>query len=103
MICTKGSFDFPSLNIWHHDGKGDGDWSKPLATTQIEVPKVKPLHEQLSHFAQLVRGEATVPMVSGHDGLEALRLLEGINAAIASGSTLSMMSTDTQRAASWGV
>lgn len=83
--CTAGSFEFPGLRVWT-DAEGDqGDWSRPLKDETIETSKVDPLHEQLTHFAQLIKGEASEPKISGRDGLEALRLVDAVRIAARTG------------------
>ncbi len=83
--CTAGSFEFPGLRVWT-DAQGDeGDWSRPLKDETIETAKVDPLHEQLTHFAQLIRGQVNKPKISGRDGLEALRLVEAVRTAARTG------------------
>lgn len=76
--CTQGSFEFPSLNVWTDSQNGIGDWSRKLKLETQDVDQVEPLYEQLSHFVNLVRGTVTEPICGGHDGAEALRLVEWI-------------------------
>ncbi|WP_421983917.1 Gfo/Idh/MocA family protein [Roseibium sp.] len=83
--CTAGSFEFPALRVWTDANGEEGDWSRPLKHEVIATEKVNPLHEQLTHFASLVRQESTIPKVSGRDGLEALRLVEAVRTAARTG------------------
>lgn len=76
--CTQGAFDFPNLNLWTDKNNGVGDWSRELKQQPMQIEEVEPLHEQLSHFAELVAGDVAHPICSGHDGVEALRLVERI-------------------------
>lgn len=76
--CTQGSFEFPSMNVWTDSENGIGDWSRKLKLETQKVDPVEPLYEQLSHFVDLVRGVTTEPICGGHDGAEALRLVEWI-------------------------
>lgn len=102
IICTMGSFEFPSLHCWQNAGEGEGDWSKPLEISRLEMPRIDPLHEQLTHFARLSRGETDVPVVSGRNGLEALHLLEIIKTAIRSGSRETVSTTISETMAAPG-
>lgn len=79
--CTAGSFEFPSLRVWTDANDGEGDWSHPLKEKPITTGKIDPLQAQLTHFAQLIRGETATAKVSGRDGLEALRLVEAVRIA----------------------
>lgn len=76
--CSHGSFEFPSLNIWTDSQDGVGDWSRKLKQEKEKVYQVEPLYEQLSHFVDLIRGTVSKPICNGHDGVEALRLVERI-------------------------
>lgn len=79
--CTEGSFDFPNLRIWSDAEGKEGDWSRPLKSAPVPFETVDPLTDQLTHFAQLVRGNVRTAKVSGRDGLEALRLVEAVRKA----------------------
>lgn len=85
IACTAGSFEFPGLRIWTDTDGQHGDWSRPLKRETIATRKVDPLHEQLTHFARLIRGETDTPKVSGRDGLEALRLVDAVRTASRTG------------------
>lgn len=76
--CTQGAFEFPSLNVWTDSQNGIGDWSRKLKLETQGVEQVEPLYDQLSHFVDLVNGTVTQPICGGHDGVEALRLVEWI-------------------------
>ncbi|WP_420333071.1 Gfo/Idh/MocA family protein [Roseibium sp.] len=88
--CTAGSFEFPALRVWTDAQGEEGDWSRPLKHEMIETQKVNPLHEQLTHFASLIRQESSIPKVSGRDGLEALRLVEAVRTAALTGRPVVM-------------
>ena len=76
--CTKGAFEFPILRVWKNDGSDLGDWSKPLASESRKSEMVVPLEQQLHHFVDLVQGVTDQPMVSGREGLNALRAAKAI-------------------------
>ncbi len=88
--CTNGAFEFPKLKIWSDAKNREGDWSRSLRETERPTKTVNPLHEQLSHFSALVRGEVKEPMVRGSDGLNALRLVQAIQEAVETGCLVSM-------------
>lgn len=94
--CTAGSFEFPGLRVWTDAKDAEGDWSRPLKDHTLEVAKVDPLHEQLTHFAQLINGHESEPKISGRDGLEALRLVEAVRAAAQSGRPIPVTTKQTK-------
>lgn len=91
--CTSGSFEFPSLRVWTDAKEGEGDWSRPLKERSVAAGKVDPLREQLTHFAELIRGEIMTAKVSGRDGLDALRLVEAVQVAAATRQPVSLRNT----------
>lgn len=81
--CTEGSFEFPGLRVWTDLAGETGDWSRPLKDEILNAEKVDPLDVQLTHFAQLASGTCERAMVSGRDGLDALRLVETVRSLAA--------------------
>jgi predicted dehydrogenase len=79
--CTEGAFEFPLLRVWKNNGSDRGDWSKQLADQMLTSETVVPLERQLQHFVELVRGVTDQPMVSGREGLNALRAAKAIMAS----------------------
>lgn len=75
---TEASLSLPDLRLWRHDGTPD--WWRPLAAEALPAPEADPLARQLRHFAEVIQGRAT-PLVSGQDGLEALRVVARIHEA----------------------
>jgi predicted dehydrogenase len=59
----------------------------PFDTDVAEVRRDDPLERQLDHFCAVIRGEAE-PLITVHDGLQNLRVVEAIAAAARSGSTV---------------
>ncbi len=72
---TKGSLALPRLEIWRHDGRPS--WWNPIGRTRIRCRRRDPMLAQIDHFADVVRGRSA-PLVSGWDGLSALRVVEAI-------------------------
>lgn len=80
---TQGSLALPNLALWEHEGP-DGWWS-PIHQSRPETEEGDPLIRQAAHFGAVIRGEAE-PVVSGQDGLNALRVIEAIKRAAATGA-----------------
>lgn len=76
--CSEGAFEFPILRVWKNDGSELGDWSKPLASQQLNSEKIAPLQLQLQHFVDLVQGITAQPKVSGREGLNSLRAAKAV-------------------------
>ena len=98
--CSHGAFEFPGLKVWHHAGEGEGDWSKPLADSAIDTDRITPLHDQISHFAALVRGETEVPAVSGGDGVAALQAIMAIQESARTGQPVTSADINGQMTSS---
>lgn len=75
---TEASLSLPDLRLWRHDGTPD--WWRPLHAEALSAAKADPLARQLRHFAEVIQGRVT-PLVSGQDGLEALRVVARIHQA----------------------
>ena len=65
---------------------GPASWHEPFTSSVLPVRPADPLLRQVEHLAAVVRGEAE-PLVTGVDGLNALRVVEAISRAAASGRT----------------
>jgi predicted dehydrogenase len=63
------------------------DWWNPISTTQLQHEFEDPLICQIRHFAAVARGDEQ-PLVSAHDGLQALRVLDAIKASAKSHSVV---------------
>ncbi len=77
---TEASLGLPDLRLWRHEGTPD--WWRPLLAEALTAPEADPLARQLRHFADVIAGRAA-PLVSGQDGLEALRIVARIHQAAA--------------------
>jgi predicted dehydrogenase len=77
---TAASLGLPDLHLWRHETSPD--WWQPLLSEALAAPAQDPLLRQLHHFADVIHGRAA-PLVSGRDGLEALRVVAQIHAASA--------------------
>lgn len=72
---THGSLELPGLRLWRN--AAPRGWWEPIAATQLPHGLEDPLVRQIRHFADVVRSDA-VPVVTGEDGLRALRVVEAI-------------------------
>lgn len=84
---THGSLALPSLTL--RTARGERSWYSPLDTCRAEVADEDPLARQVSHFARVIRGEAT-PLVSARDGLETLRVIDAVKQSAASGARVTL-------------
>lgn len=83
----NGSLALPNLTLW---SQADGpDWWAPISTTRMPLDQVDPLEAQIAHFADVIRGDAQ-PLVTGEDGLRAVRVVEAIKQAAQSGQAVAI-------------
>lgn len=88
---TEGSLALPNLAVWSHDGP-DGWWS-PISAKRLPFGFDDPLVVQATHFGAVIRGEET-PVVSGADGLAALRVIEAVKDAARTGQIIRINDTE---------
>ncbi|MGX9357446.1 Gfo/Idh/MocA family protein [Roseobacteraceae bacterium S113] len=79
---THGSLTVPDLKLWSQEN--GPHWWEPMNVAQQQVAHGEALVNQLLHFADVVAGRAA-PLVSGADGLAALRVIEALKEAAESG------------------
>jgi len=84
---TEGSIALPSVAVWKHEGP-DGWWS-PISATRPVFTFDDPLVMQAAHFGAVIRGES-IPIVSGADGLAAVRVIEAVKTAARTGRPVSL-------------
>ncbi|MEM8813885.1 MAG: Gfo/Idh/MocA family oxidoreductase [Pseudomonadota bacterium] len=84
---TEASMELPGLKIWRH--AGDQSWWSPITTWSPPVGWDDPLVRQIEHFAKVIKGEA-LPLVSGRDGVEALKIVEAVRTSAATGRIVSL-------------
>ena len=75
LVGTAGSLSVPTMRLRTYPGPGS--WYLPMTTTVVPVDRTDPLARQAAHFAAVIRGEQK-PLVSGRDGLNALRVTEAV-------------------------
>ncbi len=85
---SHGSLSLPDLRVWaHEDGKQD--WWSPIAASSIPRHASDPLHNQIAHFVEVIRGGAQ-PLVSGREGFRSLQVVEAIQTAAMTGETVAI-------------
>lgn len=77
---TEGSLSIPTMRMKRYPSKAGRSWWKPFECSTINVERHDPLAQQLEHFCAVIRGEAD-PIVTIHDGLQNLRVVEAISLA----------------------
>jgi len=75
---SEGSLSIPDLRLWRHDG--DKSWWNPISATVSPRDAADPLINQITHFAQVIRGEA-LPLVTAQEGLRTMQVVEAIQTA----------------------
>jgi predicted dehydrogenase len=79
---TRGSLSIPTMRLKVYSGTPS--WWEPFDSSTEEVDRSDPLAHQITHFAAVIRGEAT-PICSGRDGLKTLRVVDAVVEAARSG------------------
>ena len=82
---THGSLELPGLRLWRN--RATRSWWEPIDATQLPFGFDDPLVLQVRQFAAVIRGDAP-PLVSGRDGLRALRVIEAVKQSAATGQTV---------------
>lgn len=72
----RAALSLPDLTLWRFDGAPD--WTQEQISHPLEHPEADAYDAQLSHFADLISGQAE-PMVSLQDGARNLRVIEAIH------------------------
>ncbi len=65
----------------------DRSWFKPYQRSTVALQREDPLRLQMDHFIRVIQGEVE-PLVSAHDGLQNLLVVEAIAQAAASQQTV---------------
>jgi len=81
---TQGSLSIPTMRLRYYPAETEASWWKPFLENCIEVLREDPLSGQLSHFVQLIKGDAE-PRVSVIDGYRNLLVTEAIQQSIKTG------------------
>ncbi len=97
LAGTRGSLAIPTMRMKRYDRDEDRSWWKPMRSDIAAVTRDDPLARQLAHFCAVIRGEAA-PLVTVHDGLQNLRVVDAIGVAVRTGRNVDIV-TVTQVAA----
>ncbi len=84
---SAGALDLPSGALWSHPG--EASWMAPITRSLAPTPQGDPLVRQIDHFAAVIRGEVD-PLVSVHDGLRALAVVEAMATSAASDTEVTL-------------
>jgi predicted dehydrogenase len=79
---TAGSLSVPTMRLKVFGGKRS--WWEPLESGVAAVDRSDPLANQVTHFAEVIRGEAQ-PICSGRDGLRTLLVVDAVVEAARTG------------------
>ncbi len=82
---SEGSLSIPTLRMKRYASKAERSWWKPFDCSTVNVERDDPLAQQLDHFCTVIRDEAD-PIVTIHDGLQNLRVIEAISLAAKTGT-----------------
>ena len=84
---THAALELPNLRLWRHPG--ERSWWAPIDARSMPVAAEDPLIAQIRHFVDVINGAAK-PLVSAHDGLEALRIVEAVTASAKTGEKVAI-------------
>ncbi|MDB5928331.1 MAG: oxidoreductase-like protein [Polaromonas sp.] len=84
---TNGSLSVPTMRLKTYPRPEDRSWWKAFEAGVVGMVRDDPLKHQLEHFVQVIRGQVQ-PLVSAHDGLQNLRVTEGIAEAARTGKII---------------
>ena len=84
---TMGSLSIPTMRLKCYSKPEDRSWFKPYQASTVEINREDPLCLQMAHFIRVIQG-VEQPLVSAHDGLQNLVVVEAIAQAGASQQTV---------------
>ena len=84
---THGALALPEVALWRHPEARS--WFAPISATRFPTDIADPLVRQAEQFGAVVR-DGAAPLVPGADGLRALRVVEAVKAAAASGAAVDL-------------
>jgi predicted dehydrogenase len=79
---TTGSLSIPTMRLKVYPGARS--WYTPCDSSVVAVERSDPLANQITHFAQVIRGEAA-PVCSARDGLKTLMVVDAVMQAAQTG------------------
>jgi predicted dehydrogenase len=84
---TKGSLSIPRLDVWSNKTKPS--WWEPFSVERTVAAEIDPLRLQIQQFCNVIEGKEK-PLVSGREGLQTLRVIDAIQRAAASSTTIKL-------------
>jgi predicted dehydrogenase len=72
---TRGSLSVPTMRVKTYEA--ERSWWEPFTTSTNHVERGDPLANQVTHFAEVIRG-AAAPICSGRDGLRTLQVVHAV-------------------------
>lgn len=86
---TKGSLSLPNGEVWGQDEPRS--WWRDFQRSGAATPSGEdPLVRQIGHFCDVIRGQAE-PLVSGHEGLKTLNVIEALKRSANTGETITLI------------
>ena len=83
---TKGSIQFPNINIWYY--KNERSWWNSIFSKKIRTTKSnETLINQVDHFSKVVQRKSK-PKVTGEDGLVSLKIFDAITKSASTGKKI---------------
>jgi predicted dehydrogenase len=84
---TLGSLSVPTMRLKVYPGARS--WYTPFDSSVVDVDRSDPLANQVTHFAQVIRGEAD-PVCSARDGLKTLMVVDAVVRAAQTGQAVEL-------------
>jgi predicted dehydrogenase len=84
---TTGSLSIPTMRLKVYPGARS--WYTPYDASVADVDHSDPLANQITHFAQVIRGEAA-PVCSARDGLKTLMVVDAVVQAAQTGQPVEL-------------
>ncbi|CCE10635.1 putative 3-dehydroquinate dehydratase [Bradyrhizobium sp. STM 3843] len=84
---TRASLAIPQLDLWRHPSKAS--WWAPIKRERLSYEREDPLGLQIVNFCGVIRSTAA-PVVSGHEGLKTLRVIDAVERAAETGDLVSV-------------
>jgi predicted dehydrogenase len=88
---SKGGLSLPDLRVWSHSEVPD--WWRPISAQTLTCSMDDPLAVQMQHFVDVIAGRE-VPLVTGHEGLKSLEVVEAVALSSASGREIKLAEPD---------
>ena len=84
---TDGSLSVPTMRLRTY--AGEHSWYVPFESGVVPLERSDPLANQITHFAEVIRGEAE-PICSGRDGLKTLQVVAAVTEAARTGTPVTL-------------